>query len=175
MRSALLTGILVLAVVMCVTPIWAQGGPGGPGGPGRGPGPMAIPPTPPADAIKTVAQALSLTTDQATALAELLGADQTILQPLTQAASDADKALRDAFAAQDFDSAVGLADAAAAARLAVTKANIAAWAEIQASGILTADQFAALLAGPGPGGPPPGGAPPSGPGSGNNGQGPRRR
>lgn len=157
MKTTVLIAV-VLAVVMCAVPVWSQG-PGGPGGPGRHGGPgmgMAVPPPPPAAAIDGITQMLGLTTDQATQLKDILTANDTALQPLMKAAGDADKALRDAVMAEDFTSAATLAKAATDAQLAVTKANIDAWAKIKASGILTDDQFSSLLAGPGAGCPPPG-------------------
>ena len=145
MKTAVLIA-LVMAVMVCVAPAYCQGGPGGP------------PPPPPADRIDGITQKLGLTTDQATALKAILATTDTTMQPLMKAAGDANKALHEAFVAADFVSAANLATAATDAELALTKASIAAWAQIQASGILTADQFTKLLAGPGPGGPPPTGS-----------------
>ena len=105
--------------------------------------------------IDGMAQMLDLTADQATALKAILTTTDTTMQPLMEAAGAANKALRDAFVAADFDAAAGLAAAATNAELAVTRASIAAWAQIQASNALTADQFTELLAGPRHGGPRP--------------------
>lgn len=158
MKTTVLIAV-IMAVVMCAVPVWSQGGPGGPGRPG-GPGPcagMAVPPPPPAAMIDGITQGLGLTADQATALKAILTTSDTTMQPLMKAAGDANKALRDAFVAADFDSAAELATAATDAQLAVTKASIDVWAKIKASEILTADQLTKLLAGPGPSCPPPGG------------------
>ncbi len=150
--------VLFLAVVLaiCVTPVWSQGGPG-PGGPPPG-AMMAVPPTPPAAAIDGIAKALGLTTDQATALTSILEANDAKIGPLMAASADADKALRDAVVALDFDSATQLGAKAGSAQLDVVNASIAGWAQIKASAVLTADQLAALMTGPGPVGcpPPPG-------------------
>jgi Spy/CpxP family protein refolding chaperone len=105
--------------------------------------------------VDGMAQMLGLTADQATALKAILTTTDTTMQPLMEAVAAANKALRDAVLASDFDSATGLATKAMNAQLDVVKASIAGWARIQASDILTADQFTKLLAGPGPGGPPP--------------------
>lgn len=158
MKTTVLIAV-VIAVLMCVSPAYCQGGPGGPGGPDgpRHGAPMAVPPPPPAVAIDGITQMLGLTTDQATALKAILTTTDAAIQPSMEAAMTADKALRDAIMAADFTSAPDLAKAAADAQLAVTQASISAWAQIQSSGILTADQFTKLLAGPGPGCPPGGG------------------
>lgn len=155
MKTAVLITVLMV-VAVCVAPAYCQGGPGGPGGPPPPP-PRAVQPPPPADRIDDIATNLGLTSDQATALKAVLVTADTTVRPLIDAAIAADKALHKAFVAADFDSATSLANDATDAELALTKASLAAWAQIQASGILTADQFTKLLAGRGPGGPPPGG------------------
>jgi hypothetical protein len=158
--------IVVIAVLACAIAAYCQGGTGGPGGPPPRP-PMAVMPPPPADKIDPIAQALGLTTDQATALKAVLETSDATMQPLMQAAGDADKALHEAFAAGDFTAAADLASAATDAQLAAIKGGLTAWANIKASGTLTDDQFAKLLAGPG--GPPPAeGGSGSGSGSGSN-------
>jgi Spy/CpxP family protein refolding chaperone len=136
----------VLALVLTGLAAWCQGGPGGPPPGARG---CSIPPTPPADATDRIATALSLTTDQAAALKTILATNDATIKPLMEAARTADKAVSDAFVAGDFDSAATLAATASEAQLAVVKANIAGWAAIKASEILTDTQFAQLLTGPG--------------------------
>jgi len=136
---------LVTALVLCVAPIWSQGGPGGPGG---APG-MAVPPTPPASDITNITRSLTLTTDQATALKALLTTFDATIKPLMETANTADKAIRDKVAAADFTAASSLIDAAADAHLDVTLANLNDWIKLKASNILTTDQLTKLLAGPG--------------------------
>jgi len=165
------TVLIVALIVICATAAFAQGGPppGGPkGGPG-GPPPicstMAILP-PPAAAVDAITKALGLTTQQAADLKTVLTASGDTLGPLVKTASDATKALRDAvFAATyDADAVAAAVTAAQDAEVAIVTASIDTWAKIRA--ILTADQFAKLAAGPGPGGPrPPGPPPPRGGGS----------
>lgn len=154
---------MALAVMMCITPVYSQGG-RGPGGPPPVGG-MMVPPPPPAAAIDPITKAFSLTTDQAAALKTILTAGDTAIDPLRKTAADANKAVKDALVALDFDSAADLAVTASTAQLNVANAMLSEWSAIQASAIFTTDQFAQLLAGPGPGGPPPMGPPPSGNGS----------
>lgn len=150
MKKAVLV-VAVLVIAVCATPLWSQGpGKGGPPPGAR----MAVPLPPPADMIEPISNTLGLTQDQAIALKAVLTANDEKILPLAQAGGEAAKAVHDAFAAADFDSTATLADAASEAQLAFTKAKIDGWKAIQASNILTADQFAKLLAGPGPGGPP---------------------
>jgi len=152
MKKVVLIAVL-LAVALCAAPVWSQGGPprGGPHGGG-----MAIQPPPPAAMIDPITAALSLTADQAASLKAILTDADAAIPPLQQAARDAGKALRDAVFSTSADSTASvdeLIDAAQAAQKEVTVASITAWDKIKA--ILTADQFAKLAAGPGPGGPPP--------------------
>lgn len=156
---------LMMVVVMCATPAYCQGGPKGPERgapmavqpppPGSQPPPAEIEPPPAAAMIDGIAQNLGLTTDQAAALSAILTTTESTLQPLMEEAAAAQKALRDAFSAADFSAAADLATSAASAELAVTKVCLTAWAQIQDSGILTADQLTKLLAGPRQGGNPP--------------------
>lgn len=163
MKNAVLIA-LAAAALMCVTPAWSQGGPGGPP---RGGG-MAIPPPPAAAMIDSITTALGLTTDQATALKTVLATNDAAIQPLMDAARTAERAVRDAFVAADFDSAATLAQTASEAQIAVAKASITGWKTIQDSGILTADQFTTLLTKPC-------GPPPQEPGGGGSSSSARRR
>jgi len=163
------TAMGVLCMCLAVAGI-AQQGTGGPGGPPPPSG--GIPPPPPADRVDGITQGLGLTSDQATALTAILTTTDATMKPLMEAVGDATKALRDAFKAADFTTAATLTMAKADAELAATNASIVAWAQIKASGILTTDQFAELLAGPKPGGPPQSGSN-SGSGSGSSAKGRR--
>jgi Spy/CpxP family protein refolding chaperone len=111
---------------------------------------------------------LSLTTDQVASMKTILTASDATLQPLMKTASDAGKALHDAVFAADYE-ATAVADLTTEALTAqgnVIDASVAVWAQIRA--VLTADQFAILAAGPGPGCPPRGGQRPLGQQSGTN-------
>lgn len=153
--------LALMIVALLATLAYCQGGPGGPGPGGPGgpppPPPKGIHPPPPADMIDALTAQLTLSADQATALKALLTKADATIQPLRQAAGDAEKALHEAFRSGDLDKAAELAQAASDADLSLTKASIDAWKQIKDSGVLTDDQFTKLLEGPGPchGGPPP--------------------
>lgn len=144
MRKTMLIAV-VLALAICVTPVWSQGRPG-PGGPGRhmSGGVMAVPLPPPAAAIDGLTESLELTTNQTASLTEVLTASDETIQPLLKTAEEAAKALRDAVFAPEYDAAAveELMNAALAAQTSVVTACINAWSQIRE--ILTADQFAKL-------------------------------
>jgi Spy/CpxP family protein refolding chaperone len=168
MKRTLLVAV-VLAVICAAA--FAQGGPprGGPGGPGGGPPPMSAAMTimpPPPGALEPLTKALSLTTQQAADLKVVLDASDAALVPLMKTASDAAKAVHEAVFAEtyDADAVAAAVTASANAEAAVVASCIDTWSKIR--GILTAEQFAKIKVGPGPGGPPPPGPPPGGgPGS----------
>lgn len=165
--------LVVLVAAICATAAWSQGGPK-PGGP---PPPMVICPAmlllpPPAMAIDNITKGCQLTTDQAAALKTILTSSEADIQPKLQALAEKTKALRTAVlvpTAQYDQAAVDTATAdAQTAEAAVVTGSIYWWNQISASGILSADQLAKLMAGPGPGGPPPGPPPSSGSSSGGS-------
>ncbi len=165
------TVLVAVTLALICTAAFAQGGPP-PGGPGGGPPPplcaaMTILPPPPG-AIDPLTKALSLTDAQVTDLKAVLDASDAALVPLLKTASDAAKAVHEAVFAETYDA--GAVDAAvtasAEAEAAVVASCIDTWSKIR--GILTADQFAKIKAGPGPGGPHHPGPPPGGGGSGSN-------
>jgi hypothetical protein len=158
--------VLTLAVAMCATAAWGQGGPP-PGGP-RGMGSVAMAIMPPrADMTDCITSSLELTTAQATALKSILTTSDSTIQPLMKTAADKCKALRAGIF--DSDNVATLLKDAQTAEQQVIDACMNTWTAIAVSADLnlTSDQLTKLVTGP-PCGGPPHGPPPSGSGSGGS-------
>ncbi|MCE5323011.1 periplasmic heavy metal sensor [bacterium] len=173
MKTKVLIG-LVLAMILCMTPVWCQQGGPRQGGVGMSSVVMTVMP-PQANMIDRLAEQLDLTEDQVSSLKTVLTEGNTTVQSLQKTSSSAAQALRKALFASTYD-ADAVADAAAKAEkaeAAVVTASINVWVQIRE--VLTADQITALQSattfsggpgGPGgqgrPGGPPPDGSSTSG-------------
>jgi len=169
--------VLAVAVAMCATAAWAQGGErpsrsasGGPGGMGMQ---MSCPAmavaVPRVEMLAREAKDLSLTSDQLTKLQEAMKkADETI-KPLSEKSAERSKAVREALMASTYDArnVAALAELAVKAEAAIVTARLDEWTQIRS--ILTADQvtklkekMSAQRPGGGAGGFRPEGAPPNG-------------